>query len=169
LTLRFRGASLLIKTFMVQSLPNDELTTQEVDRIATSNLVEVIETVIDSLDSDNTAMVNHDGVAHLWKFKYGTVEVFVQLTGLSDEDTLTVWSGVLKLPPQDNPKLTRHLLEQNWASTMEARYAIVNNEVMVVTSRSLTDLSPSEISRAITLVATIADQNDEALQQEFGG
>jgi hypothetical protein len=30
-------------------------------------------------------------------------------------------------------------------------------------------LSPGEISRAITLVATIADESDEHLQQEFGG
>lgn len=153
---------------MVQSVPNDELTAQGVDAIATNNLLEVIETVIDSLDSDNTAMVNHDGAAHLWKFKYGTIEVFVQLTGLSDEDTLTVWSTVLKLPTKDDSKLTRQLLEQNWTNTMEARFAIVNNEVVVVTSRSLADLSPGEISRAITLVATIADDNDEPLQQEFG-
>jgi hypothetical protein len=112
--------------------------------------------------------VNHDGAAHLWKFKYGSIEVFVQLTGLSDEDTLTVWSTVLKLPTKDDPKLTRQLLEQNWMNTMEARFAILNDEVVVVTSRSLADLSPGEISRAITLVATIADDNDERLQQEFG-
>jgi hypothetical protein len=153
---------------MVQSLSNDELAPSGLDRNATSNLVDVIETVIDSLDTDNTAMVNHDGTAHLWKFKYGTVEVFVQLTGLTNEDTVTVWASVLKLPAQDNPKLARYLLEQNWASTIEARYAIVNNEVVVVTSRSLADLSPGEISRAITLVATLADENDEALQREFG-
>ncbi len=153
---------------MVQSLPNDELTAQAVDSIAASNLLEVIETVITSLESDSTAMVHHDGTAHLWKFKYGTVEVFVQLTGLSEEDTLTVWSTVLKLPTKDDSKLARQLLEQNWTSTMEARFAIVNNEVVVVTSRSLADLSPGEISRAITLVATIADESDEPLQQEFG-
>jgi hypothetical protein len=152
---------------MVQSLPNDELIAQAVDSITASNLLEVIETVIASLDSDNTAMVNHDGTAHLWKFKYGTVEVFVQLTGLSDEDTLTVWSTVLKLPTKDDSKLTRQLLEQNWTSTMEARFAIVNNEVVVVASRSLADLSPGEISRAITLVATIADKNDEPLQRNY--
>jgi len=27
--------------------------------------------------------------------------VFVQLTGLADEDTFTVWSSVLKLPAND--------------------------------------------------------------------
>ncbi len=153
---------------MVQSVSGDELTPTEVDKIATSNLLEVIETIIASLETNQTAMVNQDGTAYLWKFKYGSIEVFVQLTGLSEEDTLTVWSTVLKLPAKDDPKLTRHLLEQNWVNTMEARFAILNNEVVVVTSRSLADLSPGEISRAITLVATIADDNDERLQQEFG-
>jgi len=54
--------------------------------------VEVIQTVIASLVQDESAMVSK-------KFRYGSVEVFVQLTGLADEDTFTVWSSVLKLPP----------------------------------------------------------------------
>ncbi|MHC5830160.1 MAG: YbjN domain-containing protein, partial [Nostoc sp.] len=32
----------------------------------------------------------------------------------------------------------------------------------------LAELSPGEVSRLITIVATIADNNDEALQSEFG-
>ncbi|MBM0741248.1 YbjN domain-containing protein [Phormidium sp. CLA17] len=152
---------------MVQTIPNDESTSQ-VETNASSNLVEVIETVIDSLDSDQTAMVNRSEEEHVWKFKYGTVEVFVQLTGLLEEDTLTVWAGVLKLPAKDEPKLMRHLLEKNWSDTLEARFGIVNNEVVVVTNRSIADLSPSELSRAITIVATIADEIDEPLVAEFG-
>lgn len=133
-----------------------------------SNLVEVIETVIASLDHDRTAMVNHSNGGYVWKFKYGTIEVFVQLTGLSDEDTLTVWAAVLQLPAQDEAGLTRSLLEMNWASTLEARFAIFNNEVVVLSTRALADLSPGEISRAITIVATLADENDESLQTKFG-
>ncbi|MGA7935151.1 MAG: YbjN domain-containing protein [Kovacikia sp.] len=128
----------------------------------------VIETVISSLDNDKTALVNHSDGGYLWKFKYGTVEVFVQLTGSTDDDTLTVWASVLKLPAKDEAQLTRKLLEMNWAGTLEARYAILNNEVIVVSTRSLADLSPGEISRAITIVATIADENDEPLQAQFG-
>lgn len=151
----------------LQTLSNDELADQ-IEESTTDGLVEVIETVINSLDSDNTAMVSRSEAGHLWKFKYGTVEVFVQLTGLAEEDMLTVWAAVLKLPAKDEPKLMRHLLEQNWSSTMEARFGIVNDEIIIVTNRSLTDLSPSEISRAITIVATLADESDEPLQQEFG-
>ncbi len=151
---------------MVQTVSSDESTNQVEN--ASSSLVEVIETVIASLDSGQTAMVNRSEEGHLWKFKYGTVEVFVQLTGLLEEDTLMVWAAVLKLPAKDEPKLMRQLLEKNWSDTLEARFSIMNNEVVVVTNRSIADLSPGELSRAITIVATIADESDEPLIAEFG-
>jgi len=150
------------------SLSDNAIADDIVEAETSTNLVGVIETVISSLAADNTAMVNRNESGHLWKFKYGTVEVFVQLTGQTEEDAMTVWSSVLKLPAKDEPKLMRHLLERNWSNTLEARFGILNNEVVVVTTRSLADLSPGEISRAITIVATIADESDEPLVQEFG-
>lgn len=133
----------------------------------TMNYVEVIETVISSLQQDQSAMVSHTDSAYLWKFKYGSVEVFVQLPGTSDEDTLTVWSPILKLPVQNEAQLLRKLMELNWTSTFESRFAIVENQVVVSAQRTLAELSPAEVSRNITIVATIADDNDEALQAEF--
>jgi hypothetical protein len=129
---------------------------------------EVIETVISSLDQEDTAMVNHSDEGILWKFQYGSVEVFVQLTGETEDDLLKVWASVLQLPAKDETKLMRKLLEMNWAGTFETCFSIVENRVVVSAQRTLTDLYPSEISRVITLVATIADDNDEALQAEFG-
>jgi len=55
---------------------------------------------------------------------YGSVEVFVQLTGLADEDTFTVWSSVLKLLPMMK-RLMRRLLEMNWSGTFEACFGIL--------------------------------------------
>ncbi|MBN3879968.1 MULTISPECIES: YbjN domain-containing protein [unclassified Nostoc] len=133
------------------------------------NHVEVIENVIDSLEQDDSAMVSHTPEAgYLWKFKYGSVQVFVQLNGTSDEDTITVWSAVLNLPAKNEPKLMRYLLELNCSSTFEARFGIIENRVVVISTRTLAELSPGEVSRLITVVATIADNNDEALQTEFG-
>ncbi|MCS6815260.1 MAG: YbjN domain-containing protein, partial [Cyanobacteria bacterium] len=103
----------------------------------------------------------------LWKFKYGTVDVYVQLTGTTEEDTLTVWSPLLTLPVQHEADLLKRLMVMNWGETFEARYAITDNQVVVVASRTVADLSPGEISRAITIVATIADENDEPLQKQF--
>lgn len=132
------------------------------------NHVEIIENVIDSLEQDDSAMVSQPPEGgYVWKFKYGSVEVFVKLTGTSDEDTLTVWSVVLKLPVQDETKLMRQLLEMNCSSTLEARFGIIENQVVVISTRTLPELSASEVSRLITIVATIADNNDEALKSEF--
>jgi len=131
------------------------------------NYVEVIETVISSLQQDQSAMVSHTDGGYLWKFKYGSAEVFVQLMGTSDEDVLTVWSPILKLPVEKEAQLLRKLMEMNWTSTFESRFAIVNDQVVVSAQRTLAELSPAEVSRNITIVATIADDNDDALQAEF--
>jgi len=137
------------------------------EEIVSANHLEVIETVISSLQEDDSAMVSHSDQGHLWKFKYGSVEVFVQLTGETDEDMLTVWSPVLKLPVQNEAQLLRRLLEMNWSNTFEARFGIVDDQVVVSSTRTVAELSPGEVSRNITVVATIADNNDESLQGEF--
>lgn len=143
-------------------------TTELQARDISINYVEVIENVIDSLEQDDSAMVTQPPEGgHLWKFKYGSVEVFVQLTGVSTEDTITVWAVVLKLPAKDEPKLMRKLLEMNCSSTFESRFGIIENQVVVLATRTLGELSAGEVSRLITVVATIADNNDDALQSEF--
>ena len=147
----------------------DEVMTDVMAEKESINHVEVIENVIDTLDENDSAMVNHPSEgAYLWKFKYGSVEVFVQLTGTTDEDTITIWSTVLKLPAKDETTMMRHLLQMNCSSTLEARFGIVENQVVVISTRILEDLSPAEASRLITIVATIADDNDEDLQSKFG-
>ncbi|MBE9232136.1 YbjN domain-containing protein [Cuspidothrix issatschenkoi LEGE 03284] len=149
---------------------SDELVDQLIQETTTPNHVQVIENVIDTLAQDDSAMVSHAAEGgYLWKFQYGSVEVFVQLTGITDEDTITVWSAVLKLPAKDEPRLMRYLLELNCVSTFEARFGIINNQVVVISTRTLAELSPGEVSRIVTIVATIADDNDEYLQSEFGG
>lgn len=157
-----------LETVSTQSLSTSDIITSElVEDLTQVNHVEIIETVISSLDQENTAMVSQGEDGHLWKFRYGSVEVFVQLTGSTDEDTFTVWSAVLQLPAKNEPQLMRKLLEMNWADTFESCFAIVDNQVVVLYSRTVAELSPGEISRAITVVATIADDNDDALQAEF--
>lgn len=133
-----------------------------------ANHVEVIETVISSLQEDNSAMVSHTEEGYLWKFTYGSVEVFVLLTGETDEDMLAVWASVLKLPASNEPQLMKKLLELNWTSTFEASFGIMNDQVVIASKRTVAGLSPSEVSRNITIVATIADDYDDALQAEFG-
>lgn len=131
------------------------------------DLVEVIETVISSLDEFHNTLVHREGSGHLWKFVYGSAEIWVQLTGTKEEDTLSIWSPVLQLPVNNQDKLFEKLMTLNWLETLEAHFATFQNKVVVLSSRSTVDLSVVEISHLITLVATLADDYDDALQQEF--
>lgn len=126
-----------------------------------------VETVIYSLEENDSAMVQASDDGYIWKFQYGTVEVFVQLTGESDEDLLTVWAAVLSLPVKNELDLLRKLMTLNWSGTFETCFSIFNNQIVVSTQRTVDELSPAEISRSITLVATIADEYDELLQAEY--
>lgn len=156
------------ETVSTQDLSSEEIvSTEAIENITDINYVGKIETVISSLEQDDSAMVSHSEEGYLWKFKYGSVEVFVELTGITDDDTFTVWSSVLQLPRKNEPQLMRKLLEMNGLETYESRFAIINNQVVVVSTRTVAELSPGEIARAITIVATIADDNDDALLAEF--
>lgn len=133
-----------------------------------SNLQE-IETVISGMAVDHQAMVAKEAQGYLWKFQYGSVEVFVRLTGETDDDTFTVWAKVLQLPVANEADLMRKLLEMNWLTTFEGHFAIVDNQVVVLATRTVAELSPGEIARAITIVATLADQHDDILKAEYQG
>ena len=66
------------ETLSTETLSTEEIVTNElVEDSATVNHVEIIETVISSLDQEGTAMVSHSEDGYMWKFKYGSVEVFV--------------------------------------------------------------------------------------------
>jgi hypothetical protein len=132
-----------------------------------ASYVDTIEAIISSLDQGDGPMVSTTDVGHLWTFKYGSVSVYVQLTGETEADTLTLWSPVLTLPAKDEPRLMKHLLEMNCNETLEARFGLSGNQILVITSRTLQDISAAEISRLMTIVATIADDSDDALQAEF--
>lgn len=154
----------------IQNLNLEVDNSQSVDELIDeqSSHQDVIETVISSLDQNDTAMVNHADDGSIWKFQYGSVEVFVQLTGETDDDLITVWAKVLPLPAQNEPILMRQLLEMNWSGTFETCFSIHDNSVLVSSQRTLADLYPGEISRIITLVANIADDHDDILQEKFG-
>ncbi|AXY67578.1 YbjN domain-containing protein [Thermosynechococcus sichuanensis E542] len=133
------------------------------------NLVEIIETVIASLHQGDTPLVGQTDSGKIWMFRYGSAEVFVQLGGQTEEDFLTIWSPVLPLPVTDELGLYRKLLTLNWLSTLEAHFAIAEDQVQVVATRTLGGITAGEISRLITIVATLADDYDDPLRAEFKG
>lgn len=127
---------------------------------------EMIATVISSLKED-AAYENHEQ-GDTWKFTYGTVEVFVHLSGETPDDTLSVWSPVMSYPVKDEARLLKLLLDKNWIETLEARFCFWNDQIILNHYRTLEGLTAAEISRAITIVASLADELDEPLIEEFG-
>ncbi|HBL00029.1 MAG TPA: YbjN domain-containing protein [Microcoleaceae bacterium UBA10368] len=158
------------ETVSPESLSSESaIASEQVETATAVSYTEEIETVIASMAVDQKVMVGqNEAGGHLWKFKYGSVEVFVQLTGETEHDTLTVWAFVLQLPAKNEAQLMRKLLEMNWLSTLESHFAIVDNQVAVISTRTIAEISTGEISRAITIVATIADDHDDLLQAEYG-
>ena len=128
---------------------------------------DVIETVISSMATADSAMVQKNDQGHAWKFVYGSVTVVVQLTGETDEDLFTVWADMMPLP-QESLALLKEVMQLNWTDTLEARFAIREDHLVVSCQRTVADLSAGEISRAITLVATIADDHDDRLIEVYG-
>ncbi|MFM2429141.1 MAG: hypothetical protein RLZZ511_354 [Cyanobacteriota bacterium] len=143
--------------------------------MAAIDVVEEIEAVISTLDYDKTAMVSHGAQGYLWKFKYGSVETIVQITGKHDDDIFTVWAQVVDLgtmtesPTNRQSQLFRKALEMNYLGTLDAKFALSGSHLIVTVTRPIADLSPGEISRSITLVATIADDHDEAFKAAIDG
>lgn len=125
--------------------------------------IDIIETVISSLADADSAQVSHTGSGTIWKFRYGQLEVFVQLTGSSEDDLFTVWAKVFPLSESTDATLLQRLLTLNWADTLEARFALYDDHITMVASRTVADLSGGKISGAITLVASIAATYAEGL------
>ncbi len=149
--------------------------TMPVDFMESIDIVEEIEAVIASLDYDKTAMVSPGDHGRTWKFNYGSVEVMVQITGSGEDDSFTAWAGVydfgaasLDAPSSQHAKLMHKVLEMNWLGTLDAKFAISGEKLVVAVTRPIADISPGEISRGITLVATIADDHDEAFKADYG-
>lgn len=151
---------------MVQSEATLNPIDLELDSEQSPRYGEMIATVISSLKED-AAYENHEQ-GDTWKFTYGTVEVYVHLSGETPDDTLSVWSPVMSYPVKDETRLLKLLLGKNWIDTLEARFCFWNDQIVLNYYRTLEGLTAAEISRAITIVASLADELDEPLIEEFG-
>jgi len=135
--------------------------------VDSTDWVDIVETVISGLHQGEAPLVGQTETGKIWMFRYGSAEVFVQLSGYSEEDFLTIWSPVLPLPVADPLGLYQKLLSLNWLATLEAHFAVAEEQVQVVATRTLAGISAAEIARLITIVATLADDYDDLLKAEF--
>ncbi|WP_228015074.1 YbjN domain-containing protein [Synechocystis salina] len=148
--------------------PAPELAPPTMDEMAPVSHHDVIETVISGMAQENTALVQHNDQGTIWKFSYGSVEVLVQLTGEGENDLFRVWADVMTLPGDNAAPLLTEVMQLNWSDTFEACFALRENHLVALHQRTVAELSPGEISRAITLVATLADDHDDRLKEKYG-
>ncbi|QHU99310.1 YbjN domain-containing protein [Synechocystis sp. CACIAM 05] len=152
---------------MTMASPTPELANPTMDEMTPASHHDVVETVISGMAQENSAFVQDNDQGSIWKFAYGSVEVLVQLTGEGENDLFRVWAEVMPLPT-DPGQLLAEVMQLNWSDTFEACFAVRENHLVALHQRTVADLSPSEISRAITLVATLADDHDDRLKEKYG-
>jgi len=101
---------------------------------------------------------------NVWKFKRGSASLAITLS----EYFVSTESVIFQVPQQNREKLFRYLLEKNFMETLEAKFALQDDDISVVYNRSTDGLDKSEISRMIDVVSRLADKYDDLLIEKFG-
>lgn len=119
------------------------------------------------------ARVHSGGVVDAYSLQRGSASLLVILqagTRPEDKGSIRVVAPVVELPEDDAAQLTmfRRLLEANGKELVNAAFAIVNDQVAVVSERTVEDLDASEVDRMLRTVGRVADRYDDALASEFG-
>ncbi|MEN9239427.1 MAG: YbjN domain-containing protein, partial [Thermostichales cyanobacterium SZTDM-1c_bins_54] len=96
--------------------PEPSLDSLALDTELPLSIQDQVVTAISALTSD-PIYENHQS-GHTWKFTYGTVTVYVHLSGEASSDIFTVWAPVLNLPVSKQEALYATLLEKNWSETL---------------------------------------------------
>lgn len=102
----------------------------------------------------------------------GSAKGRVGIVEIDEESFLHAEGVVMSRLPSDRDlivPLMRELLEKNMVLPESAKFAIVNDAVMVVITRPLQDLSPDQIGRAIMAVMSVADSLDDSFLAKYGG
>lgn len=102
-----------------------------------------------------------------WELQRGSARV--RLDYCQPEDRLTIESTILPVPndPAKQPRLFRRILELNYRSTGEARFALRGNEVLVTFTRSALGLDYVEFVHAVESVCRTSDDYDDELRSAF--
>jgi len=136
--------------------------------------VALVEQTVRTLGLDPAqARLKSAGVVDAYSLQRGSASLLVMLQEGSrpeDKGSIRVVAPVVALPNHSAAQLTlfRRLLEANGKELANAAFAIVNDQVAVISERTVEDLDASEVDRMIRTVGRVADRYDDALASEFG-
>jgi hypothetical protein len=117
----------------------------------------------------NDCRTDVSGAVRAWKVPKGSAVVRISLLDRPDFPHLRVSAAVFRHPRGvDRVSLYQDLLSRN-ADLCGAAFAIVGDQVVLVSERSTLDLDRSELAEMVTRVQVYADDLDDVLVAEFGG
>ncbi len=111
------------------------------------------------------APLSDEGIAYVQR---GSAVVSIHV--LLDQGVLVLLSRIMPVPSQDREELFRTLLELSFLATGDAAFAIdgQSNEIYLRSLRQLEGLDYQEFEDLVHNTATIADEWDDKLRQQFG-
>jgi hypothetical protein len=142
-----------------------------------AHAVALVEAAVGALGIDPAKARLPSGPGATYVLRRGSAQVLVSVLGASGggggdagaEATLQVVSPVVKLPPAGaREALFEKLLRLNAGEARGASFALLGDEVVLLTTRAARDLDASEVDAALRLIGRLADRFDDALAAEFG-
>ena len=133
--------------------------------------VRLVESVINTLGlsaADAALPADEPQKMRAFALKRGSARVVVAVHASEVGGTIRVLAPCVKLSATPSAEFFKHLLELNARELVGAAFAVYDEEVVVVTERSVEDLNASEVDSMIRGVGRIADRHDDALAQRFG-
>ena len=110
------------------------------------------------------APLNDDGHTDI---RRGSASLGVSV--VEEHGVLLLVAKIMPVPTTGREAFFQRLLELSFLRTSDAAFALDGNDVFVRALRRLSGLDYEEFEDLVDTVATLADQYDDALQQEFKG
>lgn len=136
--------------------------------------VKLVEQTVQALGIEpKQCRVQVPGSADAFSLRRGSASMLVTLQHgqrADDEGTIRIVAPVVMLPTDAAKEhaMLRKLLQINAKDLAGTAFALVENQVVVVSERSVQDLDASEVDQLIRSVGRVADRFDDALAAEFG-
>jgi hypothetical protein len=132
----------------------------------------LIETVIREHGNDpdkNRVSAAEGGAA--WALLFGSAAVMIALNPSSGKQSarIRIVSPVVKIDGEFKLELLKRLLELNGTTLPGVSFGLVNDEIVLVSERSIRGLDRPEIEEIIAMIGYYADKYDDLLSLEFGG
>lgn len=117
----------------------------------------------------NDCRADVPGAIRSWKVPKGSALVRISLLSRKDFTHLRVACAVFRHPAGvDRARLYHELLGRN-AELCGAAFAVVGDQVILISERTTLDLDRSELAETLARVQAYADALDDVLVAEFGG